>query len=298
MYQRFHDRFGTAGVLIAVVALIAALSGTALAAKGALTGKQKKEVEKIAKKFAGKDGAPGTAGQNGSPGAAGKDGANGTNGTNGVPGADGEDGKSVTLTEVPTTSNECDEQGGAEVEVEGAGSPIQVCSGKDGQQGIQGIQGIEGEPWTPNNTLPVDATLTGTWSFQGNASDGAPPAIGGAGGIAYGTISFPIKLATFELDDAHVHYESEANFGDFDGPGEPGTVGCTGFPAAPTAPSGHLCVYGDSLVANASFVEVSTIEAPSGGTAGENHVHASGGLVIFRITSGSGFGAGSWAVTG
>jgi hypothetical protein len=77
MYHRFHDRFGTAGVVIAVVALIAALGGTALAAGGGLTAKQKKQVTKIAKKYAGKPGAPGT---------------NGTNGTNGAPGAKGETG--------------------------------------------------------------------------------------------------------------------------------------------------------------------------------------------------------------
>ena len=50
------------GLVIAVVAMLIALTGGAFAASGALTGKQKKEVEKIAKKFAGKPGSSGFAG--------------------------------------------------------------------------------------------------------------------------------------------------------------------------------------------------------------------------------------------
>jgi hypothetical protein len=93
--RAIREPFGTAGLIVACVALIAALGGTALAAKGALTGKQKKEVEKIAKKFAGKPGAPGAPGPVGPQGAvgpkgdkgdAGQNGTNGTNGTNGEAG--------------------------------------------------------------------------------------------------------------------------------------------------------------------------------------------------------------------
>src|SRR4051812_37822953 len=86
MYRRYKERFGTVGVALGVIALILALGGTALAASGALTGKQKKEVEKIAKKYAGKPGAPGA------PGTAGTNGTNGTNGKDGAPGAKGGDG--------------------------------------------------------------------------------------------------------------------------------------------------------------------------------------------------------------
>ena len=58
MIERIHQKLGTAGFVIAIVALIAALGGTALAA-AKLNGTQKKEVEKIAKKYAGKPGAAG-----------------------------------------------------------------------------------------------------------------------------------------------------------------------------------------------------------------------------------------------
>jgi len=96
-----REPFGTAGLIVACVALIAALAGGAYAASGGLTAKQKKEVKKIAKQFAGKPGAPGAAGPAGSkgdqgakgdPGPEGKQGTPGTNGTNGTNGADGEDG--------------------------------------------------------------------------------------------------------------------------------------------------------------------------------------------------------------
>jgi hypothetical protein len=87
--RAIREPFGKAGLTVAVLALVMAMVGGAYAASGALTGKQKKEVEKIAKKFAGKPGAPGAAGTNGTNGTNGKD---GTNGTKGDPGAKGEKG--------------------------------------------------------------------------------------------------------------------------------------------------------------------------------------------------------------
>jgi hypothetical protein len=79
MKRRLTEPFGKAGLTVAICALVLAMVGGAYAA-GALSGKQKKEVEKIAKKFAGKPGATGPAG------------AAGTNGTNGTPGAAGKNG--------------------------------------------------------------------------------------------------------------------------------------------------------------------------------------------------------------
>ena len=88
MFRRVHEKLGTAGLIIAVVALIAALTGTALAAAG-LNSKQKKEVTKIAKKYAGKPGATGPAGPQGPAGPAG---AKGDPGAAGAPGAKGATG--------------------------------------------------------------------------------------------------------------------------------------------------------------------------------------------------------------
>ena len=93
MFQRIHEKLGTAGFVIAIVALIAALSGGAYAASGGLTGKQKKEVEKFAKNLAGKPGANGTNGTNGTSGGKGDTGANGPQGAQGAQGPQGAQGK-------------------------------------------------------------------------------------------------------------------------------------------------------------------------------------------------------------
>jgi hypothetical protein len=93
MIHRIHQKLGTAGFLIAIVALVAALGGTALAAKGALTGKQKKEVTKIAKQYAGKPGAAGAAGPTGAAGPKGDTGAQGPVGKEGPQGKEGIQGK-------------------------------------------------------------------------------------------------------------------------------------------------------------------------------------------------------------
>jgi hypothetical protein len=90
MLNRIHQKLGTAGFVISIVALVAALGGGAYAASGGLNGKQKKEVEKIAKKYAGK---PGAAGGTGPAGPAGAPGAKGDAGAAGGPGGQGEQGK-------------------------------------------------------------------------------------------------------------------------------------------------------------------------------------------------------------
>lgn len=88
MFRGFRDRFGAAGLAVAITALILAIGGTALAASGALTVQQKKEVKKIAKSFQGK-GPVGPVGPKGDPGARGETGPKGDPGTPGEPGADG-----------------------------------------------------------------------------------------------------------------------------------------------------------------------------------------------------------------
>lgn len=148
LYRRFHDRFGAVGVALGTIALILALGGTALAA-GALTGKQKKEVEKIAKKFAGKPGAPGATGPAGPQGPAG---ANGKDGADGQAGANGKDGISPAGTTFAGAKGACSEGG---VEYKGATTNL-VCNGKAGE---------EGEPGAihPGETLPSGASETGSW---------------------------------------------------------------------------------------------------------------------------------------
>jgi len=93
MFERIHQKLGTAGFIISIVALVAALGGGAYAASGALTGKQKKEVEKIAKKYAGKPGANGATGPAGATGPVGAKGDAGVAGAEGKQGPKGEQGE-------------------------------------------------------------------------------------------------------------------------------------------------------------------------------------------------------------
>lgn len=97
--RAIREPFGTAGLIIACLALVLAFGGAAVAATGGLTAKQKKEVEKIAKQLAGKRGPAGPAGVAGPAGAAGPAGtkgdagAKGDTGLPGSPGAPGAAGK-------------------------------------------------------------------------------------------------------------------------------------------------------------------------------------------------------------
>ncbi len=263
MLERIREQTGSAGLIVGVIALVLAVAGGAYAAGGGLSGKQKKEVEKIAKKNAGKPGAQGSAGANG------KDGANGANGTNGAPGAPGANGKSVKVS--AASISQCSERGGAIVEKEGEpASAKEVCNGE------------EGSPWTAGGTLPKGATETGAWTFYVNEN---------AEEEVYVALSFPIQLSA-GLGPEKVHFESEANFHDFDEAG-PETVGCTGTSTGPTAPEGNLCVYGSFNLENATF---SAIKNLNGGTKAANQ---SGALLIFkRGATGEAFGGGSFAVTG
>lgn len=181
MFSKLHDRVGTAGLIVAIVALVVALSGTAIAASGALTGKQKKEVEKIAKKYAGKRGrkgpkgpagATGPGGPAGPAGGAGQAGAKGDTGAAGNNGGPGANGKSVAVTEIPTEVEACEGRGGAEVAQEGAAG-VEVCAGE------------EGSPWTAGGVLPSGKTETGTWSFATLENE-----------TALASISFPIPLTS------------------------------------------------------------------------------------------------------
>jgi hypothetical protein len=211
--RAIREPFGTAGLIVAMIALVAALGGTALAAKGALTGKQKKEVEKIAKKYAGKPGAPGANGTNGSPGAKGDTGAPGANGTNGTNGSPGTNGKSVAI---GATAPGCGAPGGHTIEVAGEPSTKQnVCNG------------TEGSPWTELGTLPEEQAETGAWGFSP-----LPKTLGLF--LMKLPISFPIPLES-ALPETAVHVV---------GIGQTGPTECEeGTAEAPAAAPGNLCVY-------------------------------------------------------
>lgn len=274
MFGHLREPFGKAGLVVAIVALLAALVGGAYAAGGGLSGKQKKEVRGIAKKEAKKYGAQGPAGPQGPSGVSGKDGLNGLDGAPGEAGKSGGNGRSVALSE---TASGCAE-GGITVEVEGSGEPLEICNGEAGQAGE------DGEPWTAGGTLPANSTETGSWSVGTYFGPTMTPVEAIAKPLL-APIPFAIPLAQ-GLDASHVH---------FIGTGETAPVGCTGGTAEhPKADSGNLCVYagGNEGVS----VEKSIYTASgSNGTPGAS----TAGAVLAMMVLEEGAGAwGTWAVTG
>jgi hypothetical protein len=217
--KRFRDRLGAngPGLTVAVIALIFALAGGAFAASGGLSGKQKKETEKIAKKFAGKPGPAGKAGANGATGPAGSQGSPGAKGDKGDAGLQGPPGKSVEVKAIAAGGSECEERNGALVKEKGASTGVEVC---------------EGSPWTAGGTLPSGATETGTFSVQGSIENKSEKEHG-----LFTTISFPIPLS-LPLDADHVKLvvglpgpECQTSAGDF------------GNAEEPVAQPGYLCVF-------------------------------------------------------
>ena len=240
MLERLRSQIGTAGLVVAIVALVAALGGGAYAATGGSGGGK---ATASAKAKQGKPGPPGKPGKPGAPGApgatgpagpagpAGPKGDVGAAGTNGAPGAPGAPGKSVTATEIPAGELECEEQGGALVKQEGAGSGTEICNG------------AEGSPWTAGGTLPEGATETGTWA----ATEGAVESI-------LVPLSIPIPLAEI-LEPGHYIIvpkatpEEAANCENTDHPGEASLQN-------PEAKPGYLCVYGFFQFAIGEFIQI------------------------------------------
>jgi hypothetical protein len=314
--RAIREPFGTAGLIVAMVALVAALGGTALAAKGALTGKQKKEVTAIAKKFAGQPGPAGPAGANGTngtngakgdtgakgdKGATGDKGDKGDPGSPGSPGAAGADGSGVISGEIPAVPSEtvCTGQGGAEYEVEETGEPTIICNGAKGDKGEKGD---EGSPWTAGGTLPVGATETGLWLARGDfhkftteykeGEETKKEEVTVGSQAIYAPFTFSIPLPA-QIKPAHVFYGK--------GVGEEGsetefTKHCPGvaylFPAVSNP--GDLCIY-ESPLSTKGVTFKGTFRNLGGAGAGAT---LTGGYLEFALTGSNGEAAGTFAVKG
>jgi hypothetical protein len=275
LYHRFKDRFGTAGVIIGVIALILALGGTALAASK-LNGTQKKEVAKIAKKEAQKyaNSNPGAPGQNGTNG---KDGTNGTNGTN---------GKGLVASPLDPGEGGCTE-GGVSVEVEGTGSPESICNGEEGAE------------FPGGGVLPSGATERGTWGGAGDnrltyslneeTHELEETPVSTATLIP---ISFPLPVQPAPEVVYSKQLEEEDELGEPVAP----VAGCPGLDGEglPLADPGKLCVY----------QKKKTVPGPNpvffGGTQSfpeEQGADSMGTEAAFTCTGHNCFWVGVWAVT-
>ena len=292
MYRRFKDRFGTAGVVLGVIAIVLAIGGSAIAASG-LNGKQKKEVKSIAKSFQG-------TGPAGAAGAAGTNGTNGKDGTAGAPGKDGEDGqdgaagKSVV---VGTTSAGCpgsNPAGGVTVEVEGnSASKKTACNGK------------EGSPWTAGGTLPVGSTETGVYSTPSVSTPLGPVGSMNNGEGASVPVSFSIPTATAPTF-VFVPGVAGAALGEGEFGADAG-AGCPGVTAAgiPQAASGKFCVYGFAANFGVAYPSADVGTNDPSSPFGSPAVMPSGTILVVDCINPASepeeeacFSKGLWAVTG
>lgn len=267
--SRLREPFGKAGLIVAIVALVAALVGGAYAASASrhhkkavgLNSKQKKEVKTIAKSFQGNGpaGPLGPTGANGKDGAAGGQGPKGDTGAQGPQGSAGQSGKSVAVSKIEPGEEACEELGGAEVKKEGAASGVEVCNGQTGFA----------------EALPPAKSEYGTWSLHREAS--------GSPGLIFSDISFVIPYSS-EDEGPAIHFVK------FE---ETGVEGCDGKWEQPSAAPGNLCIYEGALnngyTFNAGLTEVATPAETKAATVGAV-------FVVEAVAGGAG-GFGTWAVT-
>jgi Collagen triple helix repeat (20 copies) len=260
MYRRFHDRFGTAGLVVAIVALVAAVGGTALAA-GGLSSAEKKLIKKEVKKYA-KAGPQGAQGQPGTPGANGKDGAPGAKGAPGEAGPQGPAGP----------------------------------AGPAGAPGPEGEAGVCSEENTAC-VLPSGATMTGIYSFTDDDT-GDEPGEPGFSREHVAVISYPLK-AEVAPDSLHRIWVGQENEEERIINGKPpfDTVHCPGTAYEPAALPGYLCVY-DGGGYNFAYGGEKRPELPLG-RGREQNMDLHNGLVLsfFSNEPEFVFDSGGWAYT-
>jgi hypothetical protein len=200
MIRRIKQQFGTAGLVIAILALIVALAGTAVAAKRVFTKQQEKQIVKIAKKYAGKPGAPGATGPQGSAGPKGDTGATGPEGKEGPEGPQGEPGETGFTETLPSKKSLYGTWGAGDTENGGAinvgtisfGIPlataptaVTVASGAD--KSGEGCPGSSAEPEADPGKLCIYVGPLTLGTFNGAEPPTKEGAIFTTTGVASGT---------------------------------------------------------------------------------------------------------------
>ncbi len=197
--------------LVAVVALVFAMTGGALAANKYLITSTKQIKPSVLKKLQGKAGPKGAQGAPGTPGVPGAQGPAGPAGPKGETGAQG-----------PAGSGSKGEPG-----AKGATGATGVTGAT--VTGPAGVTGPEGICSTSACSLPSGATETGTWSayYYGLTTPNVPIKV---------AISFPIRVQGV-TSKAFIFTEEEVEGKNF------GTSGCSGTALEPVAPKDTLCVF-------------------------------------------------------
>lgn len=266
--------------LIALVALVFAMTGGAYAVTGGGGGKAgsrasaqiaKKAKSKALRGPRGPEGPAGKEGKQGPAGPAGPQGAVGANGKDGTNGTDGTGATTKAFTGVKTLGSEKCPNGG--LEVTSVSGTALVCNGTNGQTGF-------------TKTLEKGDTETGSWEAQIPAKVAEQHSV-------MAPISFPIPLETavpatdvVYVGPGNTTHETEC----------PGTVG------EPAAEAGHLCVYASTEEGLKPYTLEGSIHDPAlngedsfGGEAGAGSTGAL--LILLPSGSESGYAYGTWAVT-
>jgi hypothetical protein len=292
-YEAFQERFGTAGVILGVIALVLAIGGSAIAASGKLTPKQKREVKAIAKSFQG-TGPAGAAGAAGPAGPAGAKGDNGTDGTNGTNGTNGADGSTVLSGGAPPD----DQLDGVDGDFYIDTSTNQIYGPKTA--GAWGAPtDLQGSPWTAGGTLPSVGTETGVLMGE-SPSDGIAAMNDGA------TSALMISDFNIPLDSVPTQHvvapDPDSTYGstaDCPGVVPDGFVAVGAVVGIAQADPGHLCIYlGELDPASIGFPVPAMTNVNA---AGSPSVSQQGFASKFRCTSpevGICTAVALWAVTG
>jgi hypothetical protein len=272
MSSRLREHFGSAGLVVAIVALVAALGGGAYAATGGSSGGGKATASAKQGKPGkpGKTGPAGPAGAQGPAGANGKDGSNGANGSNGAAGSNGANGKTVlhgTTAPSSTTGTEGDFY--IDTSSDEIFGPKGASTWPTPGTELKGEEGEEGSPWTMDGTLPSEATETGAWWFQGTETL-----------EEYVPISFPIPLSVADAASITVLFTGDPEFAEK----------CPGTSLSPAAEPGFFCLYkrGISNIGSDPIVE------SLGGVAG---VGPSGVTLFHENEPRTNFQGGGFAIT-
>jgi collagen triple helix repeat protein len=295
MLSRLREHLGSAGLIVAIVALVAALGGGAVAATGG-SGEGKATASAKGKPGPrGKTGKTGPAGPAGPVGAVGAAGPQGPAGAKGDKGETGANGISVASEEFAGTKDgKCAGRGGSKF-VAASGNTY-ACNGK------------AGEPWTAGGTLPPEETETGAWSF--GPIEAPSPTFNEYTRIP---LSFTIPLEA-GLSASQVHFinvAGEETLGITEDEIteqleviEAPPTACLGSVAAPSAEPGHLCVYSAAVELTGFPVGVGPLSAVLGAAfdpaktgAYEKGAATTGATLGISLIKKGAKGWGTWAVT-
>jgi hypothetical protein len=275
MFGAMRRRFNATG-LVAVLALVFAMSGGAYAASRFVITSTKQISPKVLKALQGKAGAAGATGVQGPAGPAGPTGPTGAGsvGPQGPAGNTGANGTSVTSKTLIKGEGGCKEGGS---EFTSASGKTTACNGEKGKEGTFGGQ-----------SLPAGKTLTGAWAASSYAEAEYPKE---GFGVAAAGVSFALPASPAITSAQTSYIGSEEGENEEESKWAPAIKEhkCKGDAQKPGAVEGNLCVFGES--------EVNLLATPSILISGNGETTP--GFTVYEYSKGKGamLMFGTWAVT-